>query len=894
MLHVLESFFFYDSTVSNMEQGVYDLPLVLLSFLVASIASYTALSLAQQLIEAKTTSEKRLLHWGGAFALGAGIWSMHFIGMLSYKMRMAMTYDPWLTLLSMLIAITVAYGVLTTVAQKKLSHKALLLGAILLGFGISSMHYTGMAAMEMDADLRYIPSIFFLSVVIAFAASAAALWIAFHLARHVSLYNYLLQVGAAMVMGAAICGMHYTGMWAAVFLPYADCRYAPDQNFDALALSIAGISGLILAIAIATSVYRRAKAESSIQSSESKLRAMMDTALDAVISMDQAGSITEWNKQAEIIFGWSHDEVLGKPLIEIIKLQDQRYANDGGLQGLLTEGSKHIINRRIEVQALHRNGTLFPVEVTITSNKVQGSYYFTAFLRDITLRKRSERDQALLASIVKSSDDAIISKTLDGTITSWNASAERLFGYKAEEAIGQHISLVIPEERLGEEDEIKANISMGKSLDHYETVRQRKDGQFIDISITVSPILDASGKIIGASKIARDITDRKKSELALQELAHKKDEFLSNMSHELRTPLNVVIGLADILAASSPLTDRQKEFISTLKISADSLLALINDLLDFARLEQNAIEFENIEFDMKELIDKLYSLMNIRAKQKNLELRLHYHSDLKKTYIGDPLRLHQILVNIVNNAVKFTKQGWVAIDIEDKGGAASDRSTLVIKVSDTGIGISADKQTTIFEKFSQADASITRKYGGSGLGLAISLALIEKMGGSIMVESKVGEGSAFTLTIPMKSKRSAAIPHSSAPIHLSAIDTKGRVLLVEDYAPNTLVAKTLLNQIGYDCEVAHNGVEALTKFRQEKYDAVLMDIQMPEMDGIEAAYRIREIEKEQGSVPTPIIAVTARVLKDSREKCMAAGMDDFISKPFNIADLAQKLEELTR
>ncbi len=244
------SYFFVTEIPSNVEKGVYQLSLVILSYVVASFASYTALVLAQHLVGAQSIKEKRLAHWGGAFAMGAGIWSMHFIGMLSYKMQMAVSYDPWLTILSMLVAIAVAYEVLGIVARERLTMRQILEGAVLLGLGICSMHYVGMAAMKMDASLLYIPSIFLLSVLIAIAASGAALWIAFTLARLSSKFRHMLQIGAALVMGAAICGMHYTGMWASVMIPFANCRYDPDQDFDILALTIAVVTSIILSIAL--------------------------------------------------------------------------------------------------------------------------------------------------------------------------------------------------------------------------------------------------------------------------------------------------------------------------------------------------------------------------------------------------------------------------------------------------------------------------------------------------------------------------------------------------------------------------------------------------------------------------------------------------------------------
>jgi NO-binding membrane sensor protein with MHYT domain len=247
---MLESFFIYGSVAANVEKGDYNLSLIVLSYVVACFSCYTALTLAQLMADDRYTAWKRLIHWGGAFALGGGIWSMHFIGMLAYKMRMTVNYDLLLTLVSLLVATAVAYGVLAIIDRTRLSVLQILAGAFLLGFGICAMHYTGMAAMQMDADLRYIPSIFFLSVLIAIVASAAALWMAFTFVRHTGAYRNFIKVGAALIMGAAICGMHYTGMAASVFMPFADCRYDPEQSFNALALVIAVISSMILQLAL--------------------------------------------------------------------------------------------------------------------------------------------------------------------------------------------------------------------------------------------------------------------------------------------------------------------------------------------------------------------------------------------------------------------------------------------------------------------------------------------------------------------------------------------------------------------------------------------------------------------------------------------------------------------
>lgn len=506
---MFESFFIYGTEPLYAETGTYQIPLVVLSYVVACLASYTALSLAQQLVNAQSKIGKRLFLWGGAFAMGAGIWSMHFIGMLSYKMQMKMEYDPALTLLSLLIAIIFAYGVLRIVARRRFTLQKLLIGSVLLGLGICSMHYSGMAAMKMDSDLRYVPSLFLLSVVIAIVASGGALWFAFTLSRQSNQYNYLFQCGAALIMGAAICGMHYTGMSAAVFLPWAQCRYDPTQTFDVLAYSIASITTLVLGLALVVGSYKKSQTEFLLYNSETKLRAMINNALDAVIFMDQDGKVTEWNKQAEVIFGWSYNEVIDKCLADIIIPREYREAHLAGMLRFINEGVGPILNKRIEMSALNKKGVRFPIELTVTAKKIQGVYSFSAFVRDITERKQSEGTKGILAAIVASSTSAIISKDLDDVITSWNAGAEKLYGYSAEEVIGKNANIIIPPDKKEEEELILIQLRKGENIENYETVRMHKDGRRIDVLFSISAIYDKAGRVIGVSKITHDISKRK-------------------------------------------------------------------------------------------------------------------------------------------------------------------------------------------------------------------------------------------------------------------------------------------------------------------------------------------------------------------------------------------------
>ncbi|NBO19062.1 MAG: response regulator, partial [Proteobacteria bacterium] len=356
---------------------------------------------------------------------------------------------------------------------------------------------------------------------------------------------------------------------------------------------------------------------------------------------------------------------------------------------------------------------------------------------------------------------------------------------------------------------------------------------------------------------------------------------------------NAVIGLANLLAASKPLTSRQQEFIETLQLSADTLLSLINDLLDIAKIEAHTIDLEEVPFSVVKLAEEVVSIMTIKAKEKGLGFSYSTACECihKRTFLGDPTRLRQIILNLCSNALKFTEIGGVEIEIKCEHSKDSPQELVSITVKDTGIGIAEEKLASIFDKFVQADSSINRKYGGTGLGLAITKTLTEIMGGSIHAESTPGKGSSFTVNVPLKrNDNELPTPGASAENRRDNIpNTRPRVLLVEDYAANILVATTFLDEFGYDCDVANNGIEALEKIKHNHYLLVLMDVQMHGMNGLEASSHIRKYEKERGLEPLPIIGMTAHALAGDRERCLAAGMDDYLAKPFNPDELQQKI-----
>ncbi len=610
--------------------GSYDYRLVSLSVLIAVFASYVALDLAGRVTAARGRLRFAWLLGGGA-AMGTGIWSMHYIGMLAFSLPVPVLYDWPTVLVSFLAAVFASASALFVVSRPRMKLHHALAGSVIMGSGIATMHYTGMEAMRLPAMCHYSTALVTLSVVLAIVIALVALCLTFYF-RNVVRGKWLQKSACASLMGAAIPVMHYTGMAAASFT-YTGVAPNVSHAVSVSSLGIVGITvvtSMILGLAMITSLVDRRF--SALESSEERLRLIFNTALDAVVTLNAEGRITNWNSEAERTFGWPPREAFGQQLFEMIIPTRDRASHEEGLLRFLNTGEEEVVRQRVEITALHRDGHEFPVELAIAPVHFGGQWIFTAFIRDITQHKRAQEE--LLAA---------------------------------------------------------------------------KDGA--------------------------EAANRAKS------------VFLAKMSHELRTPLNAIIGYSEMLEEETSETGKVESVQDLRKIQAAGkhLLSLINDVLDLSKIEAGKMGLQLETFVVAGLIDQIVStIQSTVAKNKNtLQVRV---AENVGEMSADSTKVRQILLNLLSNACKFTDHGTIGLNVSRN--TMDDREWLQFQVSDTGIGITEEQKAALFQDFSQADTSISRKYGGTGLGLAITDRFVQMMDGYISFESEAGKGSTFTVWLP--------------------------------------------------------------------------------------------------------------------------------------------------
>lgn len=774
-------------------------------------------------------------------------------------------------------------------------------------------------------------------------------------------------------------------------------------------------------------------------------RSIIDSALDALISINERGQIIEWNHQAELTFGWTRDEILGQSLRDILIPAEHRPGHDRAIAAFLSSEQSRALSRRMETTALHRNGDVIPVEVGVfTPSRIGDEFVFNAFVRDLREQNESARalreSESLYHSLVDNLPIHVSRKNTDGIITYANDSLCALLGVTVDQVLGKTDYDFFPPELAAKY--VRDDQWVIETGQVFEAVEEnRAAGQFRYFEVRKAPIRDHD-KVVGVLVVFWDVTQRKRAEDQLHKAKEEaeaasraKSAFVANMSHEIRTPMNAIIGMSDLLL-DTQLEKTQREYLQMVRESGETLMSLVNDVLDFSKIEAGKMELGAEQFDLWDSLGNTMRSLAVRAHAKELELTYFIDPDVPRMVQGDEVRLRQVLVNLVGNAIKFTECGEVVLNVERMNG--DDTNVIVsFAVRDTGIGIHPDKLSDIFIPFEQADTSTTRKYGGTGLGLNIATNLVELMGGHISVESEPGRGSRFSFTVCLRpievprtttmhlaidqlaglrtlvvddnstnrlilektlamanisSDLAASVPEAlkllegvqntdryyqclitdvnmpqqdgyelvrtlrqrsdwNPPViivltsavragdiglcrelkvaaHLmkplkqlelleaiaSEVAAAGKteitatraveridgdapplrplqILVAEDSPVNQKLAVGILTRQGHQVTLANNGREALDALREGTFDLVLMDVQMPEMDGLEATRHIRLGEQISGE-HLPIVAMTAHAMAGDRDRCLAAGMDGYISKPIRMHDLYDEIRPL--
>ena len=687
-------------------------------------------------------------------------------------------------------------------------------------------------------------------------------------------------------------------------------RVIPAESYSTLASADERLRAILRlqqkALSLEGEIIERKRTQDVLRQREAELTDFIE---NAALGMHWVGKdgIIKWANRAEMeLLGYRREEYIGHHVAEF-------HADQDVIRDILERLSRNEELQNHEARLKAKDGSIRHVLITSNVYWENGEFIHTRCLtRDITDRKLAEEASLHLAAIVTSSADGIISKNLNGEILSWNAGAERIFGYRSEEVIGKSVTILIPPERLHEEPVILDKLRRGELIDHYETVRVAKDGRSVNVSLTVSPIRDSTGKIIAASKIARDITESKRAQAELERLLAReqaaraeaesanrmKDEFLATVSHELRTPLTAIMGWSHMLRKGKLDDETLARAVETIDRNAKAQAQLVEDILDVSRMIMGKLRLNVGPVDVAAVINAAIDSVQLAADTKGIKLEVTLDPSARHT-VGDASRLQQVVWNLVSNAIKFTPSGGsVAVRLERSA------NFVQIHVTDTGCGISPEFLPFVFDRFRQADGTPTRMHGGLGLGLAIAKHLTELHGGSVKAESDgEGQGATFTISLPQAAehKKPKTPNHVSGGLRLADVVERQpetlpsldnvQVLLVDDDPDTLQILSVLLSERMARVQGASSVAEAMEVLQWYQPDVLVSDLAMPNEDGYALIKKLRALDEKAGK-KTPAVALTSYVRVADRTRAISAGFNLFVPKPVEPNELISAIAHL--
>ena len=827
--------------------GFYDYRLVTLSILIAVCSAYAALDLSRQLYSSRGFTK---LIWlsGGSIAMGCGIWGMHYIGMEAFRLPVPVEYDWPTVLVSIAVAILASGMALYEVSRPDRRLRGTLIGSTMLGLGISTMHYIGMAAMRLPAMHVYSPLLLTLSIALAIAISYLALQLAFASRQNLCHVSWR-KLGSAAVMGIAISSMHYVGMAAVSFVPMqwnpASLSHAISLNSLGLASICATILILLATVSIASIASRQAAMYAAgLEDNRTNIQTIFDSLKEGVVVLDADLNLIQCNPAAVTLLGLTGAAASRKDLAKTFEiflptgepLPLDKWPSAMALKGQFLQSCEFRIRRTDTGRIAIADISTAPIR-----NRAGQIIQILVSYRDITQPREIDEARVRLAAIVESSEDAIIGKDIDGTITSWNAGAEKVFGYTAAEMIGGSVKKLLPEDRLHEEDEILSSVRRGETVDHIETIRKKKNGKFIHVSLMISPIRDSSGKVIGASKVARNITERKNLENQLYQSQKMEaiGQLTGGIAHDFNNLLGVVIGNLDLLERQIKGNEPALKRVATARNASLRGADLTRRLLAFSRQQ----ELRPDDVDLGAAITNVLALA-APGLGPQIKVVSHLDSSIPSVFV-DAAGLESAVLNLIVNARDaMSEGGTLTITSEtrvvDHGpllGADGQLKAGIyacVSISDTGQGMTPEIAQRAFEPFFTTKG----KGKGTGLGLAMVHGFFNQSGGTVRIYSEPGYGTtvSFYLPVLLESAKATREPY---PQEIS-YRASGTILVVDDEAELLEVASSSLEEIGYKLLTAKDGASALLLIEQHKdIDMLLTDIIMPGgMNGIELAEKV--------------------------------------------------------